>query len=229
MSASVCSLCPMAIPQNLDHLVYEVPDLEAGVAAFAERTGVTPVFGGRHVGLGTANYLVRLEPQGWVGGERPLTYLEILGRDPQQDVPEGTALPLGVHTVTEPVLRTWAVRPDDFDAAVEAARESGADVGEVRDMSRRDPAGGLLEWRLTAREELPHEGLQPFLIDWRETPHPALGELPVLTLESFEVIVPEPEDFAALLGTVGVPDTEVAQGDTLLRAVLAGPMGAVEL
>jgi hypothetical protein len=219
----------MAIPQILDHLVYEVPDLEAGVAAFAERTGVTPVFGGRHVGLGTANYLVRLEPQGWVDEDRPRTYLEILGPDPEQEIPAGTALPLGVHTVTEPVLRTWAVRPQDFDAAVQAAADSGADVGEVRDMSRRDPEGTLLEWRLTSREELPHDGLQPFLIDWQQTRHPSQADLPVLTLESFEVLVPEPEDFAAVLGAVGAPDTEVAQGDGLLRAVLAGPTGSVEL
>lgn len=55
----------MAITTALDHLVYVVPDLDAGVARFAEATGVQPVYGGAHVGLGTANYLVGLHPAGW--------------------------------------------------------------------------------------------------------------------------------------------------------------------
>ncbi|MEU4725511.1 VOC family protein [Nonomuraea dietziae] len=35
---------------SLDHLVYAVPDLEEGVAAFAGRTGVLPMKGGSHPG-----------------------------------------------------------------------------------------------------------------------------------------------------------------------------------
>lgn len=57
---------------HLDHLVCALPDLAAGVAEFAERTGVTPVAGGSHPG-GTANYLV---------GFGPATHLEIIGPDP---------------------------------------------------------------------------------------------------------------------------------------------------
>ncbi|WP_188194719.1 VOC family protein [Nonomuraea sp. SYSU D8015] len=60
----------------LDHLVYAVPNLAAGVAQFAERTGVKPVPGGSHPG-GTANHLVRFGS----------TFsLEIVGPDPAAGV-----------------------------------------------------------------------------------------------------------------------------------------------
>jgi hypothetical protein len=59
-----------ALPARLDHLVLATPDLAATVADFTERTGIAPVAGGAHVGLGTRNYLVSL------GGSR---YLEIIG------------------------------------------------------------------------------------------------------------------------------------------------------
>lgn len=60
----------------LDHLVLGVPDLEEGVANFARRTRLSPVFGGRHP-TGTADYLVKLGSS---------AYLEILGLMPDARV-----------------------------------------------------------------------------------------------------------------------------------------------
>src|SRR5690606_39555562 len=58
-------------------------DLEAGVAAVEEATGVRAIPGGSHPGRGTANFLLGLAPTGWPEGAH--TYLEILGPDPQQE------------------------------------------------------------------------------------------------------------------------------------------------
>lgn len=77
---------------ELDHLVYAVPDLAAGVITFAEATGVTPVAGGSHPG-GTANYLV---------GLGPAAYLEIIGPDPA--VPGARPRAFGLETLTVPRL-----------------------------------------------------------------------------------------------------------------------------
>lgn len=194
----------MAITTSFDHFIYVVPDLAAGVAQFAEATGVQPVYGGAHVGLGTANYLVRLQPAGWAEDPRPLTYLEILGPDPDQALEPGIVRPLGVDGVDAPVLQTWAIHPEDFDTVTTHAADQGVDCGEVRDMSRRTPEGDLLEWRLTSRPELPFDGLQPFLIDWQDSPHPTTRDLPVLTVESMTLTHPDPAGLRRALRHLGV-------------------------
>ncbi|GAA3309005.1 VOC family protein [Nonomuraea dietziae] len=144
---------------SLDHLVYAVPDLEEGVAAFAERTGVRPVKGGSHPG-GTANYLV---------GLGPTAYLEIIGPDPEVEGARPRAF--GLETLTEARLAAWAIRPEDLDATVERARRRGYDPGEVHPLSRRTPDGTLLEWRLTRRDDPAAIRPVPFLIDWGATAH----------------------------------------------------------
>ena len=156
------------VVSTFDHLVIAVPDLAAGVREFEELTGVRTTPGGRHPGRGTANHIVSLTPPGWTG--QPLTYLEILGPDPQQD-PDLAAQSL--PGVTRMLAQRWAAHPDDLDATVAAADEAGVDYGQVFDMSRRTPDGGLLEWRLTRRTPLAHGGAQPFLIDWGTSQHPA--------------------------------------------------------
>lgn len=220
----------MTITQTLDHLVYVVPDLEAGVAEFAEATGVQPVFGGAHEGRGTANYLLRLQPADWAEEPRPLTYLEILGPDPEQDLEEGTVRPLGVDDVDAPRLQTWAIHPAGFDAVVARAEAEGVDFGEVQDLSRRTPAGDLLEWRLTVRGALPFGGLQPFLIDWGESPHPASKDMPVLTLESLTLTHSDPTALRPPLGVLGADGTDVEQGSEVgMSARLGTPNGTVTL
>ena len=162
---------------SFDHLVIAVTDLEEYVEQSSARLGVRAIDGGAHPGLGTANALLGLElgddlteslglkPE---NGANPLTYLEILGPDPEQD----PALAAGrLDGITAPTVQRWAIRPDDFDGVVTAAaraREPRVDLGEVHDMTRRRPDGEVLDWRLTRRTPLPWSGIQPFLIDWKE-------------------------------------------------------------
>ncbi|MEU7858559.1 VOC family protein [Nonomuraea sp. NPDC049141] len=205
----------MTEPQ-LDHLVYAVPDLAAGVAEFAERTGVRPVAGGSHPG-GTANHLVRFGPT---------SYLEIIGPDPEASVRPRA---FGLETLTEPRLAAWAVRPDDLDKAVRRAREQGYDPGDVQPLSRRTPAGELLEWRLTRRADPAAVRPVPFLIDWGATPHPADSDLPLVSLTSFSVVHPAPDALRGDLAALGVR-LDISQGpETVLRAVIDTPLGPVAL
>lgn len=215
------------IPAQLDHLIITVPDLEAGVAAVEEATGVRAVPGGSHPGRGTANFLLGLAPTGWPEGA--LTYLEILGPDPQQEKPADGTLPLDAHLATEPTLQTWAIHPPAFLAKVAAANTAGIDFGEVQDMARDTAEGDRLEWRLTTRSPLPHEGAQPFLIDWGESVHPAEAALPTLELLEFRVESPEPEAARQVLEVLGAGDTTVVEGSNCrLRARLRGPGGILE-
>ncbi|MET7329437.1 VOC family protein [Nonomuraea sp. NPDC005650] len=202
---------------ELDHLVYAVPDLAAGVIAFAEATGVTPVPGGSHPG-GTANYLVGLGTG---------AYLEIIGPDPA--VPGARPRAFGLETLTASRLAGWAVRPDDIDETVRRARELGVDPGEVQPLSRRTPAGTLLEWRLTRWADPAAINPVPFLIDWGRTAHPAASGLPQLRLASFTATHPDPGALRRELAAVGA-ELEVSKGpEAALRAVLDTPRGAVSL
>jgi hypothetical protein len=205
-----------AMSAPLDHLVLATPDLAATVAEFTERTGIAPVAGGAHVGLGTRNCLVSL------GGSR---YLEIIGPDLEQSEPAGPR-PFGVDGLAVARTVTWAVSPIDLDAAVAAARARGYDPGPVRAMSRRRPDGTLLEWRLTDGGTAHPSGLVPFLIDWSASPHPTASDLPVAPLLELTATAPVPDEIRPLLSAVGaeLPLTEGPVGLTFTVGTPRGPV-----
>lgn len=188
----------------LDHLVLAGPDLAGLVGWFSERTGVAPVTGGSHVGLGTANKLVHL------GGG---SYLEIIGPDPEQPTPSQPR-PFGIDTLTAPRLVTWAVRVSDLDQRVAESRRAGYDPGEPSLMSRRLPEGTALEWRLTPPRLDVGDGLIPFLIDWRRSPHPTSRKLPAAPLLSMRAGHPDPASLrfplAALQTELTVDHSDIA-------------------
>ncbi|QTE01739.1 VOC family protein [Streptomyces cyanogenus] len=205
-----------AIPPLLDHLVLATPDLGATVAEFARRTGVVPVPGGVHVGLGTRNHLVGL------GGR---SYLEILGPDPEQPEPAGPR-PFGVDRLAGPVVPAWAISPPDLDAAVAAARARGHDPGPVRPMSRRTPDGTLLRWRLTDAGPGQAPDLLPFLIDWGDSPHPAASGLPVTPLLAVSASAPDPQAVRGPLSALGTSLT-LTRGPAALSFTVLTPNGPV--
>ncbi|MEV5527352.1 VOC family protein [Streptomyces prunicolor] len=206
-----------ALPARLDHLVLATPDLAATVAEFTERTGIAPVAGGAHVGLGTRNCLVSL------GGSR---YLEIIGPDLEQPEPSWPR-PFGVDGLAVARTVTWAVAPPDLDAAVAAARAQGYDPGPVRAMSRRRPDGTLLEWRLTDGDTAHPSGLVPFLIDWSSSPHPTTAsDLPVVPLLELTATAPVPDEIRPLLSAVGA-ELVVAAGPVGLSFTVDTPRGPV--
>ncbi|WP_416967799.1 VOC family protein [Streptomyces sp. 4F14] len=197
------------IPARLDHLVLATLELAATLDDFARRTGVVPVLGGVHVGLGTRNHLVGL------GGG---AYLEIIGPDPEQR----GARPFAVAQPERPYSLTWAIAPPDIDLAVTAARARGYDPGDVRAMSRRRPDGALLEWRLTDRSA----GLVPFLIDWGASPHPTASGLPVTPLLSLSATAPDPSAVRSSLAALDV-ELPVSEGPLGMSFTLDTPNGTV--
>jgi hypothetical protein len=211
---------PGAVEPGLDHLVYAAPDLAAALESFELRTGLRPAAGGRHLGLGTRNYLLRLGPT---------AYLEIIGPDLEHPPAPGVAVPFGVDRVVVPRLLTWAVHPPDLDVAVSRFAAAGADLGAPRAMSRRTPDGALLQWRLATALPLPFGGVVPFLIDWGSTAHPASDPaLPEATLVSFSGTHPDPAAVSRVLGSAGLA-LAVQVGPAALTATLDTPRGLVTL
>ena len=202
----------------LDHLVLAAPDLDAAVAAFAERTGVRPQPGGSHDGLGTANQLVDLGNG---------AYLEIIGPDPAQPAP-AQPRPFGIDELESPRLVTWAIRTEALDDLIAEARAGGYDPGPARAMSRRTPGGELLEWRLTAPRFDYGDGLVPFLIDWGGTPHPTSRGLPRAELVDLRATHPDPASvrpaLAALRADLHLDIADHVSLSARVRGV-AGPVG----
>lgn len=204
--------------ESLDHIVYSAADLPGAVAAIQDLLGATATPGGSHEGLGSQNYLVSLGPS---------QYLEIVGPDPAQGVPEGRLWLAGV-TRPLPAVTTWACRHGDL----EALRADCPDlVGEIVKQSRVRPDGTVLSWTLTLPDRtLPFEGIVPFFIDWGETRHPASTlEDQGLRLVSLTPVHPNPEGAEEALVQVGVPGS-VREGDPRLLVRIARADGVeVEL
>ena len=206
------------VEPSLDHLVYAVPDLDAAAREFAVTAGVAPAEGGRHRGRGTRNVLV---------GFGETSYLEIIGPDPDNPADPGVAMPFGLDALTRPRLVAWAVHPAELEVAAAASAAAGADLGGIWSLSRRTPAGALLEWRLASAYPAPLDGVTPFLIDWGATPHPAPA-LPGVTLRGLRATHPDPEAASAVLDALDVQLT-VEPGPPALVALLDTPRGPIVL
>lgn len=202
----------------IDHLLWGVPDLEAGRRDVAARLGVEPAPGGRHPEAGTRNALMGL------GDER---YFEVLAPDP-----EGSGLAgFGLHLagLTEPGLLTWCARGHDLEATARAADAAGLEPGAITPMSRRRPDGHLLEWRLLFLGGHELGPLVPFFIDWGTTSHPARDAPAGCRLAGFCLEHPDPGPLRRLLAVLRAA-AEVRPGPTSrLVAEIDGPRGRVRL
>ena len=200
----------------LDHIVFAVADLAAGIADIERRIGVRPALGGSHLGLGTANHLL---------GLRHGRYFEIIGPDPNQHEP-AQPRPFGVDGLTGSRIVTWAIRPADFDGAITNAISRGYDPGPPRAMSRRTPDGTLLTWRMTPGAHDVMDGVVPFLIDWGDTAHPAMAAgLPTVALDGWEVRHPVPDRVRAAFAALDVDVPVMLADHPRLVATLRGPHG----
>lgn len=203
----------------LDHLVYAAPALDDAVREVAERLGINPSPGGRHSGRGTRNYLLSLGSG---------AYLEIIGPDPDQPDPPDPR-PFGVDELQGPRLAGWAVKAPDIERRVADARSAGYDPGPVQPMTRTQPDGTVLHWRLTTGGRQASPDLIPFLIDWGDTSHPSETSSQGASLVEFRAESPQPESVEAKLRALGVT-LDVRPGERpLLIARLAGPGGEMTL
>jgi hypothetical protein len=204
----------------IDHLVYATGDVAQTVDELNDRLGVTLTAGGRHVGLGTRNFLADL------GDDR---YLEVIGPDPEQPAPEQPR-PFGIDELAAPRLVTWAARVADLDAAVHRARAAGYDPGPIVSMSRDRGGGVRLRWRMTMSPvggDL--DGLVPLLIDWADATHPSHGAASGLRLVSLTGFHPDPARIRRCLAALDEDLDLRERPEPALQAVLATPRGETVL
>jgi hypothetical protein len=203
---------------RIDHIVYATLDVDKSVEHLAALMGIRSTAGGRHIGMGTHNYLLGL-------GDG--AYLEVIGPDPTQTVPPGHIRPFGIDVLDGPKLAGFGVKAPNIDEVVTGARRAGYDPGDVHDLQRATPDGGLLAWRLTFGSS--HHGLVPFLIDWRDSIHPSSTSPPGCRLVSLRAEHPDPETVRRSNQALGF-DLEVTKGPAAaLVATIDTPAGRVEL
>lgn len=202
----------------LDHLLWAVPELAAGIARFEALTGVGADPGGSHPDFGTRNALAALEGD---------VYLEIIAPDPAQDLTGTRGETLAA--LPDPRLLTFAVRSDDLDRVAELATAAGLDCGDPLAMSRRTPDGGLLRWRVLRLDGGRFGELVPFFIDWGDTPHPSRTTVRGCRLEAFEVAHPQRDELARIYRALELDIVPLPADEPGLRALLATPNGEVVL
>ncbi|GEK80675.1 VOC family protein [Agrococcus baldri] len=200
----------MGVPRVLDHIVLAGPDLAALVDAVERDTGVRAAPGGRHPS-GTANALIALTRE----GRRVRQYLELIGPDTEAGWSADRVPRFGIDALTAPRIASFAIAPDDLDAAVAGARAAGLGFGDIEPLSRTTPDGRELAWRLGLPQD---EAQPPFLIDWGATPHPALEPIPALELVALRRLARDPAAEADRLLALGIP---IGRGHHELEVVAA--------
>lgn len=204
---------------TIDHIVYGVVDLQAGIEELAERLGVRAAYGGKHVGRGTHNALLAL------GGH---SYLEIIAIDPDQPKPAG-AVAFGLDRVRLPRLVGWATCVTDIEARARQAVHRGYDPGPVQIMSRLQADGTLLEWRLTRHTPDSDLLVLPFMIDWGQSRHPSQTSPVGVTLVQLRAEHPNAAAVQPLLAAMDT-DLPVDKGpEAALIATLHAPKGRIVL
>ena len=203
----------------VDHLIYAVPELSAGIAAVEKLLGVRATIGGKHVGLGTHNALLALGPK---------TYLEVIAPDPDQENYRQPRI-FGIDDLARPHLVTWVARAEDLDAIAAQDLGRGQKFGEVLSGSRKNPKGDTLTWRFTDPFTVIADGIVPFLIDWGESPHPAKSAPSGASLVQLRAEHPDPDYVRQFIDKLGL-ELPVSRGaEPALAAVIDSPNGRVQL
>lgn len=134
---------------EIDHVLIAMADLEASVADFERRYGLTSVEGGRHPGWGTANRLVPLGS----------TYLELIAA---VDANEASRSDVGrwVSGGQPGMPLGWAARTSNIERIADRLGLT------VHAGSRRSTSGEVLRWRTAGLEVAAVEPMLPFFIEW---------------------------------------------------------------
>jgi hypothetical protein len=213
----------LEVSHALDHLLVGAPSLEAGIVWLENRTGVRPVKGGSHPGLGTWNALASLGPR---------QYIEILAPDPGQPGVETFYVP-GLREWKEPRIATWAAQGTDLVSRFTDALPTGFLCEPPRSGARIRPDGTRLAWTLAFPRHFERgtfEGALPFFIEWESLEdHPGSTSPTGLSLRAFSIQHEEPEALHDALLAIGLGAEVTASAKPSLAITLETPRGLVVL
>lgn len=209
---------PDTLLGQVDHLVYAVPDLRAGVATVEDLFSVSATEGGRHPAFGTANALIGL-------GDG--TYLEIVGPDPERQDIEPPSIFL-IDRLDGPRLVTWAAKTTHL---YERSQRSAIPLllGATNNGTRTRRDGTTVTWQLTDPYMDRLGGVVPFLIDWDTGVHPTESLDQPCRLTSLDLFHPEPSVARRSLDQLGIQADVGPSPEPSLVATIETPAGVVTL
>jgi len=203
----------------IDHIIWSTHDLAAACAEFADLTGVTPKFGGKHTDGLTQNALVRI-------GDRQ--YLEILSLQDGADLSDPWVKFCAEST--KPRLMTYCLTPPtSISALADAAQNRGLAEARVFQGGRTTPEGVELNWALCSPEDPAFGFFMPFFIDWGGEHHPADDAPGDLAIKSFDIAHHDAAGLNEHLKALGLMPV-VKPADTASFALtLSTPKGLITL
>jgi hypothetical protein len=198
---------------QIDHILLGIDDLDRGMRAFEEATGVKPVSGGKHP-RGTHNALVSL-------GDG--TYVEIIAVQKGIEPPEDFAGLEQLRTLT-PI--GWAVSSKDSAQLRSRLEAAGLALTDPAPGSRTTPAGKTLSWQTFGLKDNFEEA--PFFIVWSaQTPHPSTTSPGGCKLQQWRIAGPNQKNLEQLRRALDLR-VEVADATaTAMHLALTCPKGAV--
>jgi glyoxalase-like protein len=200
-------------PAQIDHILLGIDDLDRGVKAFEEATGVKPVYGGKHP-RGTHNALVSL-------GDG--TYLELISVQKGVKIPEDFAGIDRLHALT-PI--GWAVSSQDSAQLRSRLEAAGMAVTDPAPGSRITPAGKTLSWQTFNLKDNFEEA--PFFIVWSaQTAHPSTTSPGGCKLQQWRIAGPHQKNLEQLRRTLELRVDVAEAKATAMRLALSCPKGAV--
>lgn len=203
---------------TIDHILWAAPDLDEAIAAFHSMTRVRPTPGGDHPGRGTRNALAALAPA---------AYLEVVAPDPAQDLTEtfGARLLSGELSGLIGVMLASV----DLNRAATLFDARKIPYAGPFDAERLMPNGKTLRWRLLIPERNPWGLCTPAMIDWLDTPNPAIGAPAGCRLARYRIGHPDGDSLADLYREFGAP-VDVFRSDRPVQiAELGSPGGPLTL
>jgi hypothetical protein len=211
---SICLPAAAAAPTaQVDHILLGIDDLDRGIAAFEQLTGVRPAYGGKHPG-GTHNALVSL-------GDG--LYLEILALQPNAK-PSGPFAGLDTLRTLTPI--GWAVSATDVADIRKRMDAAGMPLSQPSVGSRVTPAGATLSWQSLDLKERIEQA--PFFIVWGpKSPHPSTTSPGGCRMEHWRVAGPNHKSLAQLRRTLDLAVEIKEAAATSLHLSLACPKGSV--
>jgi hypothetical protein len=208
-----------SVIEQVDHLVYATPNLDATCAELERLLGVRASVGGQHIGRGTRNALISIGPE---------SYLEIIGPDPAQPPPPSPRW-FGIDALSSPGLVAWAAHGTKLPQLVSDAERRGVRLGDVSDGRRQRADGVVLTWQVTNPDAALDHIVVPFFIDWAASPHPSSTAVAGPRLVELRGEHPEPDRAVATLAALGL-GMPVSLGDRAsIVACFETRSGRVEL
>ncbi|MGI9260611.1 MAG: VOC family protein [Woeseiaceae bacterium] len=210
---------------QIDHIIWAVPDLDAGAQHLAELSGVEPITGGIHPGRGTRNKLI---------GAGDNMYLEVIAPDPAQMPLDPDANPVQafadrISKMDGPEVDMYAYASSDLEYMAEAGRKLGLQVVGPTPGQRRTPGGELIRWSHVDFVGHGFGQFIPFAINWLDSPHPSTTSPGGAVIEGITVQHPRADELRRIYEGLRIP-AKVIQGDEPVIIVhMRSDKGAFEL